>query len=138
MIVEFGVSGIPIPQSRPRVTFKKGHAWAYEKSNIATWKETVQIMAMSKLMKLSLPDGPIELVLLFRMPRPKKLVGKTIDARHIVRPDVDNTVKAVLDALTKAGAWKDDSQVWRLTAEKKYALGPGEEGVYIQIEYQDV
>lgn len=37
---------------------------------------------------------------------------------HTERPDVDNLVKAILDAMTRAGVWKDDAQVWLLTVSK--------------------
>ena len=45
--------------------------------------------------------------------------------------DGDNYTKAIFDALTKAGVWKDDSLVWKYSVEKldKYAMGE----VYISI-----
>jgi crossover junction endodeoxyribonuclease RusA len=33
------------------------------------------------------------------------------------RRDLDNLPKVVLDSLTKAGVWKDDSQIQRLTIQ---------------------
>lgn len=44
--------------------------------------------------------------------------------RPVGRPDVDKLARAVLDALTEAGVWKDDCQVVELTGRKVYA-GPG-------------
>jgi len=41
------------------------------------------------------------------------------------RRDVDNLLKASLDALTTAGVWKDDSQIHKLTASKVYAKDKG-------------
>ena len=40
------------------------------------------------------------------------------------RRDLDNLPKVVLDSLTKAGAWKDDSQIQRLTIQWG-AIWPG-------------
>lgn len=37
---------------------------------------------------------------------------------HTVRPDADNLVKALLDALTRARVWEDDAQVWDLRVRK--------------------
>lgn len=45
--------------------------------------------------------------------------------------DGDNYTKALFDAITKSGVWKDDSLVWKYSVEKlpKYAMGE----VYITI-----
>ena len=40
------------------------------------------------------------------------------------RRDADNSLKAVCDALEKAGAYEDDSQIVRLTVEKREPLPP--------------
>lgn len=52
----------------------------------------------------------------------KKLTGQ-LDVKITLTPndrrvrDIDNPIKPLLDALTKAGAWDDDSQVRRLVVE---------------------
>lgn len=46
------------------------------------------------------------------------------------KPDIDNIVKVVLDAMNKF-AFKDDTQVTKLEVEKKYAKIPS---IYIKIE----
>lgn len=40
------------------------------------------------------------------------------------RPDVDNMTKFILDCMTKAGYWRDDSQVSRLLVTKRWAVDP--------------
>jgi len=73
--------------------------------------------------------GPVFLSLTFVMPRPKSNKNQF----HTVRPDLDNLAKAAMDALTDAGAWRDDSQVCSLNLVKIYA----DElpiGAYINIE----
>ena len=47
--------------------------------------------------------------------------------------DVDNTAKALLDALTHAGIWQDDSQVFRLCLTKRDMLKDGQAVVRIGI-----
>lgn len=49
---------------------------------------------------------------------------------HSPRADIDNLVKAVLDACTRAKVWHDDSQVIGLVAHKKLA----ETGTYVVVK----
>ena len=37
---------------------------------------------------------------------------------HATRPDADNLVKSLLDAMTRAGVWEDDGQVFNLSVCK--------------------
>lgn len=50
-----------------------------------------------------------------------------------VRPDLDKLCRAVLDALTDAGIWHDDSQVCSLSAIKVYADETKHAGVYCNV-----
>lgn len=43
---------------------------------------------------------------------------------HTERPDADNLVKPILDAMTRAGVWQDDAQVWVVTVSKVRRLVP--------------
>jgi Holliday junction resolvase RusA-like endonuclease len=67
-------------------------------------------------------DGPVEIEVRFRLPRPK---SRPEDVWHAVRPDVDKLVRAVLDALSSARLWRDDSQVAYLRVWKRYET-PGD------------
>ena len=71
-------------------------------------------------------EGPVTVTMLFTFVKPKSVKRDY----PTVRPDIDNIVKSVLDGLNGA-AWKDDSQVCRLIAEKQY--GPKEK-VYVLIQ----
>ena len=71
---------------------------------------------------------PLEVHIIFLFPRPKnhfrtgKFSGILKDNApkwHVSRPDVDNLIKFVLDALNGV-YWKDDTQVCIVTAVKQY------------------
>lgn len=61
-------------------------------------------------------EEPLAIDLFFNLVRPK-----TVDRPYpSVKPDVDNLIKAVLDALNKV-IWKDDCQICVLNVSKTYA-----------------
>ena len=49
------------------------------------------------------------------------------------KPDVDNALKAILDAATKAGVWRDDAQVASVVVEKWICSGDGRPRVELTI-----
>lgn len=85
-------------------------------------------------------SGPVRVQLDFVMPRPASHygTGRNADRLKDTAPDwcdravgdLDKLCRAVLDAVTTAGAWRDDAQVVSLSATKRY----GRAGVTIAIE----
>lgn len=78
-----------------------------------------QKQAASLLSKVEAPaapfEGPLEVEVLIFAERPK-----TTKLPH-PKPDIDNYVKAVLDAITVDGRfWSDDTQVAHLVATKSW------------------
>jgi len=119
----------PVPQARPRFFVRhhglKAFVGAYDPKKSKTFKEVVAWHAKIKAMEVGLREpcqDPIELEIIFQM-------GKSNGAPyHTKRPDLDNLVKSVKDALTGI-IWKDDAQIIRLAAEKRY----GQEMVVISV-----
>ena len=69
------------------------------------------------------------------MPRPKNKVWKRKPMPrywHTKRPDLDNLVKAVLDALNGL-AWRDDAQIHTLNISKVVAAGDEQPHVQVRI-----
>ncbi len=63
--------------------------------------------------------GPLRLSLCLTWPPARKSRQKAQCVKPMaVRPDVDNLCKIILDAMTKACWWKDDSQVAELRIAK--------------------
>ena len=127
------VEGLPIPQGSKRHV---GNGRMIESSaKLRPWRATVS----KAVVAANWPDHPIlteavRVVLTFVMPRPKYhyRTGQHSDdlkpnapTHHTVPPDVDKLARAVLDALTDAGAWRDDAQVASLEAYKEYGSKPG-------------
>ena len=68
----------------------------------------------------------------------KKFGAAALDIIMVLRPrdkrktDIDNRIKAVLDALQDAGVYDDDCQIEKLTVERGKPLQGGSTVVFIQ------
>ena len=115
------VHTMPIGQPRPRFTTIGGHARAYTPLSdpVHTFKAAVQIEWHDATAEPPL-SGPVSVHMVFLMPRPKIRRRKKDPRGRIpctVKPDIDNLVKAALDALSGL-AFCDDKQVYNLAAIK--------------------
>ena len=106
-MIQFTVPGPPVPQSRPRV-FRNGGVKT-DSDKVANYKQHVQWCAPAKKL-----DGPLRLQVCAYLPRPKK---EKSSGYHSKRPDLDNIVKAILDALN-GKIFADDGQVAEIVARK--------------------
>ena len=119
----------PKPQPRPRVTARGKFAHAYEPKSITQYKRLIASKYRS-VYKQQLPlTGALSVDVRFYRPiqksiskieRQRRLLGQSLPT---VRPDIDNYVKAILDALNGL-AFKDDSQIAVLYARKIYSENP--------------
>lgn len=104
-----------MPASRPRVT-----RWGtYHTKTYKTWLD--QAGAYLSGVTAAIPaDTPLIVVAEFVCARPK--------TTKLVTPkgDIDNYLKAPLDAITHAGLWADDKWITTVTATKRFQE-PGEE-----------
>lgn len=75
--------------------------------------------------------GPVELDVAFYVRRPLKLTRRC----PVVKPDLDNLVKAVKDSLNGI-VWKDDCQIVKLSAVKAYNIND-ENRAYFVVEVKE-
>ena len=82
-------------------------------------------------------EGPIRLDLVFVMPRPTKRDGRkhkhAFRYPHAIKPDLDNLIKSVVDALTGL-LWRDDKQIFSVTASKHVASAVEQPHVIVKAE----
>lgn len=120
--VTFDVLGVPVPQGSKRAFVVGNRAVVTEDSKrSAPWRDSVAAAGVAAMGGLPALDGPLQVTIQFRMPRPR-----SVKRLHpSVKPDIDKLARAVLDGLTAAAVIVDDSRVISLTAEKVYAEIPG-------------
>jgi Holliday junction resolvase RusA-like endonuclease len=120
---EFTVHHEPVGQPRHRISTHGKHARMYlpTKHPVHAFKRAVQAEFGKRLPF----HEAVEIVVNAWFPRPKSKTWKTRPMpsyRHIKKPDADNVLKAVLDALNGL-AWVDDAQVFSATVRKFVCSG---------------
>jgi len=120
------------PKAKPRPRFARSgdavRAFTPVSAKLSEWK------IRQEFLKLEAPplEGPLMLMVKVYLAPPKMAKKWQGVAQPTKRPDLDNYIKTVLDALNKY-AWKDDSQVVRIVGEKCYSWS-GSPGWGIRID----
>lgn len=119
------IPGKPISKARPRF-FRRG-AFVGTYSTQKTEEGLFMLQVQSRLPPgHKPPSGPVKVELVFGMPIPKSMPKskvKGIPYWHDKKPDLDNLVKFVLDAIRNL-VIADDATVSALIAVKLYAIAP--------------
>jgi Holliday junction resolvase RusA-like endonuclease len=128
MNLSFFAAGIPKAQPRVKAFVRGGHAGVYTPDGAETWKQEVRRQAVANAPE-SVIAGVVRVELDFFLPRPKANLDRhgvpkpKSPVWHCKKPDLDNLIKAVTDAITDTQrVWLDDSQICEITATKTYAL----------------
>ena len=117
--VSFTVPGKPTPKARARSTRAGGH---YTPSTTRTAEANVRAAWFSQVGIQRKPfDGPVDVVVnaYFAVPKSWSKSKKDTTTFHVSKPDIDNIVKLVTDALNGV-AYVDDSSVVRVAGTKNY------------------
>jgi crossover junction endodeoxyribonuclease RusA len=143
--VQLFVPGQPAPQGSKKA-FRHKHSGAIimqeDSKTTRPWRADVRAALEQHAGGTRFgPDVPVTVHLRFVMRRlagmPKTSRGRATPA-HTKKPDLDKLTRAVLDAITSAGVWHDDSQVVSFgTLEKRYAEIDEPPGCYIHIHVRE-
>lgn len=130
--ISFFAQGEPRGQPRPRAFVRRvgnqAFARVYDDGTAENWKSCIAAAAKPHAPSEPL-TGPLQVDCIFYFPRLKGHFGsgknegrlkESAPRFHVVRPDLDNAIKAVLDALTHLRFWLDDCRVVKSWSEKRY------------------
>ncbi|HPO91352.1 MAG TPA: RusA family crossover junction endodeoxyribonuclease [Victivallales bacterium] len=125
-IIEFSIVGEPKAWKRPKHFFKNNKMWAYNPSQ----KDQETFLSLAIKYK---PDKPIidpvklDLEFYFSVPKSFSKKKRELAIRGGIlpakRPDIDNLMKMVIDAL-QGRFFLDDSQIVSIMARKIYSEIP--------------
>lgn len=123
-MIAFTVYGVPVPQGSTKAFLPKG--WkrpivTADNKRTKPWRQAIIDASLGAMDGRAPIEGPAHLVVCFYLPRPKSAPRRVVEPTK--RPDLDKLVRAVSDALTSAGVWRDDDQVVFVSARKVFAGG---------------
>jgi len=124
MNIHLTIPGPPVGKQRARVC-RSGHAFTPAKT--VNYEALVKQTFAAKYPDFMPMSGPVRMILsIYIMPskETQRKIKKSIARVYpIIKPDADNILKIVADALSGL-AFVDDKQIISVYAEKKYSLRP--------------
>ena len=134
MIYEFEMIGDIVGKARPRMNTRTGRA--YIPTNTKLYEYSLRQWFIREYPNFIPIETRVKVTIIAYFGIPKS-TSKKKEAEMLQgnisptkKPDADNIIKIVLDAMNKF-AFKDDTQVTKLEIEKKYDKTPR---IYIKIE----
>ena len=155
-MIKLRVNAMPAPQgSKSAFALRKGGKLTGRvvlvddnKDSLAVWRAAVRAEALAAQIRLGhmTTSEPVAATIVFILPRPLAHYGTGANRGKLKasaprwpaghRMDLDKLARSTLDALTQAGVWADDGQVYELGLAKVYAASPAERpGAAIEITW---
>ena len=128
--VAFTLAGHPQGMGRARAFVRAGHVAHYTPEKTRSYESMIRGAAMDAMAGRAPFDVPVEVRIdaIFDVPaswsKKKRDAALAWTIKPGKRPDIDNIVKAVLDACNGV-AFKDDALIVKGTYSKAYGLAPG-------------
>lgn len=115
-VYQYIIKGKPMACPRPRAT-RQGRVYMPKEYN--QHKRGLVLQFINQSGEYIQITEPAHVEITFIYPRPKYLKGEILKVK-MTKPDLDNLVKTILDALTGAAVWTDDNLVVSLSCSKFY------------------
>ena len=136
--VKFFVAMEPVAQGRARISTRSGFPKAYDPQKSRDGKQYIRLAAAQAMKGRMLFEGALVLcVIAYRTP-PKSASKKLLklmladELRPTTKPDIDNYLKLVKDALSGV-VWRDDAQVVAYDGETSKRYTADKPGFYVEV-----
>ena len=131
-MLDFFAAGTPVPQGSKNAYVRGARAVLVDANRrLKPWRSAVRSAAEAAIAEVGweMLDEPCRVYLGFTMPAPKRPRW----GLPAVKPDLDKLTRAVFDALTDAGVWRDDSRVVSMEVTKRYEGDEAVPGVWVEV-----
>lgn len=128
MSYRFTVPGQPQGKGRPRFAVNGGYARAYTPERTASYENLVKLSYQREYGQ-TMTAGALKMAIraYYTMPsswsKKRRLAALNREIYPVVKPDMDNIVKVICDALNGI-AYLDDKQIVSLEMYKRYDVAP--------------
>lgn len=128
--VSFVVPGEPVGKGRPRIGRVGNHARMFTPAKTVNYEGLIALAAQTAMQGRELITNPVlvEMHMLLSIPqsmsKKRKALAEAGQLFPTKKPDMDNVIKAIYDALNGV-VWKDDVQVVDAIVSKRYGTSPG-------------
>ncbi len=128
-MITFTVHGEPVGKGRPKFARRGSFVTAYTPEKTANYENLVKLYASQVMAGKELLECPVSVTMWINVGIPasfsKKKAEQAVKGElcPTKKPDIDNIVKGIFDALNDV-VWKDDKQVCHLSVVKKYSATP--------------
>lgn len=135
MLLECVIPGPPVGKGRPVFSTRGGRVTARTPTKTRDWERAAAgYMLAARPPALRLPvTCPCELRVRAVAPRLKKMGPSAVREWRCAKPDGDNVLKAVADALVLAGIIEDDVQLVVMTVVSEWAATGEGAGVWVEM-----
>ena len=123
--VFFTIYGEPVAKGRPKFARRGNFVHAYTPAKTKTYEDEVHYMAACAMGTSKPLEGAVEAYIYITHAIPvsyskkRRLACLSGEEKHLKKPDLDNTAKAVIDGMSGV-VMNDDSQITSLHITKVY------------------
>lgn len=125
MTLQFTIPGTPVGKGRPKFARRGNFVTAYTPKKTASYENLVKLYANQAMAGKKPIENAVAVVIILTVNPPeswskkKKMLALSGVTKPTSKPDIDNVIKGIFDAMN-AIVWLDDKQVVHLTAWKEY------------------
>ena len=125
-MIVFTIPGTPVGKGRPKFARRGAFVTTYTPEKTASYENLVKVKAEEAMVGRELIAGAVAVTILLFITPPaswsnkKMLQALSHEILPTTKPDIDNVIKGIFDAMNEI-VWNDDKQVVDFTLRKRYS-----------------